>query len=137
MGKKNKIMLSVFLLVLVANVLLSAAWVFWPSEGKAIFYLQETGVTVENPLTYMEAVQVKQILYGKIRWPEWIYGYPACGYGKIFAINLDGTYYMPAWDSCGMVAVWDSDRDVYRYINVTQRQIAILEQMIVAQETMK
>ena len=134
MRKKIRMILSVSICVLVAVLLMNAAWAFSPSQGKSFFYVQESGITVEDTLTSEEVRVVKEVLWGKIKWPQWLYGYPACGFGKAFAIELDGTYYMPAWDSCGMIAVCGSDSEVIRYINVTQRQKAILEEMIVAQD---
>ena len=132
MSKKNKMILLISLCVMVAVLLLCAIWIFVPSEGKVIFHVQETGITVEDALSYREMVTVKWILCGKIRWPEWIYGYPACGFGTICAIVLDDTYYMPAWDSCGMLGVMDSTSDEGKctYINITDRQKDILNQII-------
>lgn len=132
MSKKKKIVLLVLLCMMVAVLLLRTVWIYVPSEGKVIYHVQETGITIEDSLSYEEMVEVKRILWGKIRWPESIYGYPACGFGKIYAIILDGTYYMPAWDSCGMIGVQDCDSadDTCTYINISDRQKVLLDEII-------
>ena len=132
MGKKQKIIWCILLCLLVTVLILRTISVHIPSEGLVVFYVPETGITVEAPLTKAEMVEVKKILWGRIRWPESLYGYPACGFGDIYAIILDGVYYMPAWDSCGMIGVQErgpADAPC-RYINITEKQKAILDGII-------
>lgn len=132
MGKKNKCIWCILLCLLVAVLLLRTISIYVPSVGMVVFHMPETGITVEDPLTNSEMLAVKKILWGRIRWPQSLYGYPACGFGDIYAIILDGVYYMPAWDSCGMIAV--KDRNVAdapcRYINISEKQKTILDEII-------
>ena len=132
MGKKKKVVILILVCVIAAVLLLRSIWIYAPSEGTVIYHVQETGVTIEDPLSDEEMAAVKKILWGKIRWPKWLYGYPACGFGSIYAIILDGTCYMPAWDSCGMIGVGDttSDDGELTYINITRRQKEILDEII-------
>lgn len=136
MDRKKRIFL-ILTCIITAILVLRLVWIYTPSEGKVIYHVQETGVTIEDTLSYEETVAVKKILWGKIQWPEWIYGYPACGFGKIFAVVLDGKIYMPAWDSCGMLAVRElaSGNGDCSYVNITQRQKAILEEIITSRDT--
>lgn len=131
MSKKRKIV-AIVLIALTVALLLRIAWIYMPSEGTVTYYDQESGVTIEDELTREEIIAVKKILWGKIRWPEWLYGYPACGFGNIFSVTLNGTCYMPAWDSCGMMCAKDvsSDDDNRTYINISERQKNILEEII-------
>lgn len=135
-GKKMSIFL-ILACMTAAVLVLRLVWIYSPSEGKAVVLVQETGVTIEEPLSREETVAVKKILWGKIRWPEWFYGYPACGFGNIYAIVLDGKLYMPAWDSCGMLVVQDlaAEDGTYTYIDITQRQKSIFEEIIVSKNT--
>ena len=117
------------IICLAALLLCRFAWIFWPSKAVTTFYIPETKETVQEVLTYQEAVAVKKALFFHVRWPEWLYGYPACGFGEMFSITIDGVCYMPAWDSCEMVAV----RGLFvgrKYINVTQQQKEMLEEII-------
>lgn len=129
---KKKIALWVLVGIAAAVLLLRAVWIHIPCEGTVVYYVQETGVTVEERLTPEETAAVRKALFGKIRWSEELYGYPACGFGSIYAVILDGVCYMPAWDSCGMVAVKDtaSDDGAISYINVTQNQKAVFDEII-------
>lgn len=137
MGKKRKI-LCILLCVVATVLLMRFIWIHTPSEGTVVYHEQETGVTVEDALTTEEMLAVKRILWGKIQWPESLYGYPACGFGSIYAIILDGTYYMPAWDACGMIGVQDAASDgECRYINITRRQKQILDQIISSRGDLK
>ena len=139
MGKKKKIIWCILLCVFVTVLLLRTISICVPSQGMVVFHMPETGVTVEDPLTKAEMVAVKKILWGRIRWPESLYGYPACGFGDLYAIVLDGVSYMPAWDSCGMIAV--NDRDTAdapcRYINITEKQKEILDEIIESRGNLK
>ena len=128
--RKNNIPIWVY--VIAAILLLRLVWVYTPSEAEVYFHVQETGITIEDHLSYEETVAVKKVLFGQIQWPEWLYGYPACGYGKIFAICMNGKYYMPSWDSCGMLAVMDAsgEDNTCTYMNLSQRQIEILDEII-------
>ena len=121
------------LLVCVAAILLLRfIWIYMPSQGTVTFHDQDKGVTIETELTREEMVAVKKILWGKVKWPEGLYGYPACGFGDIYSITLNGTCYMPAWDSCGMICARDASfDDGHRsYINISLRQKQILDEII-------
>lgn len=138
MSKKKKKALLILFCAMAAVLLLRFAWIYTPSEGTVVYHVQETDVTVEEVLSAEEIIAVKRVLWGKIQWPRSLYGYPACGFGSIYAIILDGTYYMPAWDSCGMIGVQDSNSDgACRYINITQRQKQILDQIISSRGSLK
>ena len=127
MKKRKKI--YILLIILAVLLLHRIAWIYWPSQGEVTFLNQQTGETVRDSLTGEETVAVKKILYGHIRWPEWLYGYPACGFGKSFSITLNGTCYMPAWDSCGMVAA-EGASGICKYMNVTDQEKEILTDII-------
>lgn len=117
------------ILCLVVLLFWRIAWIYWPSEGEVTFHNQETEETIRETLTYEETVEVKKLLAGHIRWPEWLYGYPACGFGSAFSITIDGTCYMPAWDGCTMVAVKDMP-GTCKYMDVTEREKEILVEII-------
>ena len=117
------------IICLVAVLLCRIGWLFWPSNAETSFYVQETGEMVHETLSYQEALTVKMALSFHIRWPEWIYGYPACGFDEMFSVTIDGICYMPAWDGCEMVAV----RGLFvgkKYINVTPQQKELLNAII-------
>ena len=128
MGKK-KIVLLICVCAFALAMLAGMVWIYLPSEASVVFYDPDLDVTIQENLSREETLQVKKILFGKIPWPEWLYGYPACGFGSMYAVVLDGMYYMPAWDSCGMVVVKNVSGDL-AYINVNQHQKGILEEII-------
>ena len=130
MRKKRKI-IWILLLILCVVVIQRIGWIYWPSQGEVTFYVPETGETIRDSMTREEIIAAKKILVGHIRWPQWFYGYPACGFSNIFSITIDGVCYMPAWDGCEMVAVSRSF-NTYKYMDVTQEEIQFLEQIIAA-----
>jgi len=119
------------ILVLAALLLHRVVWIYWPSQGEVTYYEQETGETIRSTLTYEETVEVKKILSGHIRWPQWLYGYPACGFGEMFSITINGACYMPAWDGCEMVAV-EGILGICKYMDVTEQQKEMLVEIITA-----
>lgn len=119
----------ILLIVLAALMLHRFAWIYWPSQGEVTFHVQETGETTRETLTSEETMEVKKLLAGHIRWPEWLYGYPACGFGEMFSITIDGVCYMPAWDGCTMVAVKDI-LGTCKYMDVTEQDKEILVEII-------
>ena len=128
MLKKHKLA-WILLIVLAVLVLYRFAWIYWPSRGEVAFHVQETGENIRAPLTREEVITVKKIFSGHIRWPELLYGYPACGFGDIFSITIDGVCYMPAWDSCGMVAT-EGWLGVCKYMDITEEEKEILVAII-------
>lgn len=117
------------ILCLAVLMLCRIGWIYWPSQGELTFHIQETGETIREPLTREEIITVKKIVSGHIRWSELLYGYPACGFGDIFSITIDGVCYMPAWDSCGTVAV-EGRLGVCKYMDISEEEKEILVDMI-------
>lgn len=128
MLKKHKLA-WIILIVLAVLALHRFAWIYWPSRGEVKLYVSETGKTIRDPLTREELLTVKKILSGHLRWSELLYGYPACGFGNNFSITIDGVCYMPAWDSCGMVAV-DGVFGGCKYMDLTEQEIETLVEII-------
>ena len=112
---------------IIAVFLLRVVWIYMPSMGTVTFMDPETGVTIEEALTREEVIAVKKILWGRIHWPEWLYGYPACAFDSNFSVVINGRCYMPAW-CCGMVAV--EENGDCRFMNVTEKQCEILQEII-------
>ena len=117
------------LLCLIAAVLVvREVWVCSPSEGTVILRSEAQGLDIEDSMSKEEVMTAKRILWGRIRWPEWLYGSPACGFGRGYGFLLDGTLYMMAWDSCGTLCV-KADSGAYSYINISEPQKASLKKM--------
>lgn len=87
---------------------------------------ETTGIAVEETLSEDELVTVKKILWGKPRWPESLYGVPACGFSRKYAFVLDDTRYMMSFDRCGTLCAEDfspgSSPQYYVDISDTDRQ---------------
>ena len=124
--RKNVRILLISLAVLVLHRI---AWVYWPSRAETTFLDPNTDETIQTVLTYEETVEVKKILSGHIRWPEWLSGSPACGFSECFSITIDGVCYMPAWDGCGTVMIegWLGN---CKFMDVTPEQKEILDEII-------
>ena len=80
-----------------------------PAEGTVVFKAEEQEIYIEESLSDDEVVAVKKILWGKIRWSESLYGYPACGFYQEYAVIIGDVRYMLALDSCGTLCVESAD----------------------------
>jgi hypothetical protein len=127
MRKKRKI-IWILLLILCVVVIQRIGWIYWPSQGEVTFYVPETGETIRDSMTREEIIAAKKILVGHIRWPQLLYGYPACYYEREFSITIDGVCYMPA-KCCDMVVAEDSFGN-RKYMNVSDSELNVLTEMI-------
>ena len=134
MSKIKKTAIVVFCLIAVILVI-RLVWVYSPSEGTVILRVEEQGIDIEDSMTEEELRTAKRILFGTIRCPEWLYGYPACGFGKVYGFVLDGTLYMMSWDSCGTLLVEDDSGNNY-YIDITETQRVTLQEMFDSREAL-
>lgn len=121
MTKKKKVAIAAITVILFLKVLM----VYIPTSATVIFDDYQ-GTAFEEPLTREETIAVKKILMGKIRWPEMIYGIPACGFSRSYAIEIDGVRYMLAWDSCGVLCA-ESSQASKSYINISDSERDIME----------
>ena len=126
MISKKKSILCLLACGIAAVLFLRVAAVYAPSEGTIILE-SNAGVSLEEPLSDEELVTVKKILWGKIKWPESLYGIPACGFAKSYSLMIDGTRYMMAMDSCGTRCV--EEADTFCYINISDSQKNALQEM--------
>ena len=142
MDRKKKILVVIagifaFVCVITAVVLVHVAGIYAPSDGKILYEIKGTGIAQEDTLSEEEIVKMKTILWRKIRWPESLYGYPACGFNREFAIILDGTRYVLAWDGCGVICVEGTGINAGRsfYISITKAEREIIADMFHARGT--
>lgn len=130
MGRKRKI-IWIVLIILCVLAIQRVGWIYWPSQGEVTYLVSDTGEIIRDPMTREEIITVKKILSGHIRWPELLYGYPACGFGDIFSVTIDGVCYMPCWDSCSMVAV-EGQLGTCKYIDIPKEEKEILVEIIIS-----
>lgn len=136
MSRKKKIILVLLLCIAAAALIQRFFYIHGPSQGTVIFD-DFAGNAFEEPLSKEEMIAVKKILWGKIPWPESLYGIPACGFGKSCSIILNDTRYMVAWDSCGTLCVENAFSDTGKsfYLNISGAEREIIDAIFDAHES--
>lgn len=129
---RKKKCLWLLLFVLAILLFVRFVWIQTPSQGTAI--LRTDTDNIESPMTPEEVKTAKRILWGRIPWPEWLIGYPACGFGKVYGFTLDDTLYMMSWDGCGTLCVEDEEGKNY-FINLFGFQRNALQEMFDSRRT--